>query len=198
MKYSTIKVLDKASFLKVLSQIQNAFSEFYSNPLKINRRKRRGLYRGGRDYRKCIRDLKDNTKRALGKATEMVLEKMGLNEDILNESWKHLDSDQEVALAISKICTVSVVGVSPLLVPSRLTEIIEFSITRSRELSHEDPNELNIKIKMLEDEVFEEFGFEPEEIEAGVRKYHSELINLIQTNRENNNYLLENTNEVIF
>eukprot|EP00358_Blepharisma_japonicum_P001073 CAMPEP_0202948046 /NCGR_PEP_ID=MMETSP1395-20130829/12983_1 /ASSEMBLY_ACC=CAM_ASM_000871 /TAXON_ID=5961 /ORGANISM="Blepharisma japonicum, Strain Stock R1072" /LENGTH=109 /DNA_ID=CAMNT_0049649751 /DNA_START=350 /DNA_END=679 /DNA_ORIENTATION=- len=109
-----------------------------------------------------------------------------------------MENDPDVALAFSKVCTVLVTNVSPLLNPARLTEIMQFTISKSREINEEDPNELNIKMRMLEDEIFDEFGFEPEEIEAGVGKYPNELGSLIQQIREINNYLLEGTNEELF
>ncbi|CAG9330318.1 unnamed protein product [Blepharisma stoltei] len=198
MKFATIKLLDKPSFIKVLAQIREAFSENFATLLKLNRKKRRNLYRGGKEYRICIRDLKDHARRALDKATADVLGRLRLTEEIFQESYNRMEHDPEVALAFSKVCSIPVKNVSSLLNQSRLNEIFKFTTSRTSKINEEDPNELNIKMKMIEDEIYEQFGFETEEIEAAVAKYQSEMGSWIQQNREINNNLLENTNEDLF
>jgi hypothetical protein len=84
------------------------------------------------------------------------------------------------------------------MVSSRLDQILEAYISRAEEFAESDPNELNIQMKMLEDDIFEDFGCEPEEIEAAVNKNPKAVAHLIKIINELNEGLLEKTNQELF
>ena len=71
-------------------------------------------------------------------------------------------------------------------------------MSKAEEFAEDDPNELNLKMKMLEDDIFDRFSYEPEEIEAAVSKYENEVHEIVMNIRELNNHLLEGTNEELF
>ena len=145
-----------------------------------------------------IKELKEQAKKQLTRAMDEVLHKHKISEEVLTDSSKHLENDEDVKKSMGKICSVEVSKSPSLLNSKKLVEILEFYISKAEEFNEEDPNELNLKMKMLEDEIYEEFSYEPEEIEAAVNKYEAEVHDLVLTIRDLNNSLLERTNEELF
>lgn len=190
-------MLDKESLIYLLKLIRTDYSQKFSVILRINRKKRRAVHRGGREYRNHIKELKDQAKEYIQRSLEDILAKNGLNEDVLAESYKHFENDNDVKSALSKLCMVESSKVSSL-VSSRLEQILEAYISRAEEFAESDPNELNIQMKMLEDDIFEDFGCEPEEIEAAVNKNPKAVAHLIKIINELNEGLLEKTNQELF
>lgn len=198
IKFQSLKLLDKTSLLHLFGQIRADFSHKFSATLRINRKKRRNLHKGNREYRQFIKDLKDQARKQLQKAMEEVLSKYKITEDLLSDSVKHLENDEDIKKATGKLCSIEVHKAPTSLNLGKLEEILDFYISKAEEFNEDDPNELNIKMKMLEDEIFDQFSYEPEEIEAAVNKYESEVQDLVIAIRELNNALLERTNEELF
>lgn len=198
VSYFNVKLLEKNSFLKLLSEIRESFSSDFAVLQRLNRKKRRKLNRGGREYRNCVRELKEQAKRTLQRAIDETLAKHNLNEQTLNQSYKYLENDVDVRVEITRLCSVVDKQSCPLLTRDKLEEILEFYISSAENFSEEDPNELNVKMKILEDEVFQEYGYEPENVEQGAKKHEVELRELILAVRELNYNLLEKTNQELF
>ena len=192
-----MSVLDKVSLIYLLKQIRKEYSDKFSMTLRLNRKKRRNMHRGGREYRLLIKELKEQAKEYIQKSVETVLETNGLTEEILTESYKHYEGDIDVRSALTKICSVETHKISSF-IHRKIEEILEFYIKRADDLNEQDPNELNIQMKILEDDIHEEFGCEPEEIEAAVNKHSAGIERLVQTIKELNETLLEKTNQELF
>ena len=173
------------------------YSEKFSMNLRLNRKKRRCVQRGSREYRMFIKQLKDEAKEYIQKSIEVVLSNHGLNEEILAESYKHYENDIEIRSAISKLCTVETHKYSSL-INRKLEEILKFYITRVEEFQEDDPNELNILMKILEDDMYDEFGCEPEELEVAVSKNSTGIESLIRVIKDSNENFLEKTNQELF
>lgn len=197
IKFQQVKVLDKQSLLYLLKQIRKDYSDKFSMTLRLNRKKRRGLHRGGREYRMLVKELKELAKEYIQKSVETVLGANGLTEEVLTESYKHFESDLDIRSGLSKICSVETHKVSSL-VSRKIEEILEFYINRAEELNESDPNELNVQMKILEDDIHEEYGCEPEEIEASVNKNPESIENLVKIIKELNEALLAKTNQELF
>ena len=165
--------------------------------LRLNRKKRRNMHRGGREYRILIKELKDQAKEYLQTSVETILEGNKLTEEVLTESYKHYEGDIDVRSALSKICSVETHKNSSF-IHRKIEEILVFYIKRADELNEEDPNELNVQMKILEDDIHEAFGCEPEEIEAAVNKHPVGIEALVQTIKELNEVLLGKTNHDLF
>lgn len=198
IKFQSLKLLEKGSLLQLLSQIRTEFSNRFASTLRLNRKKRRNLTRGSREYRILIKELKEQAKKSLQLAIDEVLSKYGVSESILTDSSKHFECDEDIKKSMGKLCSVEVTKVPTQLTLTRLEEILEFYLSKAEEFHEEDPNELNLKMKMLEDEIHDEFKFEPEEIEAAVNKYENKIVDLVASIRQLNNALLEQTNEDLF
>ena len=164
----------------------------------MNRKKRRNARRGDRDYKILIKDLKEQARKQLQKAMDEVLNKNGVSESVLSDSSKHFENDEDVMKMTSKLCSIEINKPPHQLTLKKLEEILEYYLAKAEQFNEDDPNELNLRMKMLEDEIFDEFGFEPEEIEAAVMKFESEVRNQILSIRELNITLLERTNEELF
>jgi len=164
IKFQNINILDKQSLIYVLKEIRFEFTKNFSILQKSNRKKRRIVLRGGRDYKEFVIELKESSKTSLERSLEVVLKRLGLNEDIISESYKQFEEDREVKSAIGKMCSVEVERI-PAGMYGRLEEILEIYIDRIQYLDETDPNELFVQMKILEDEIFEQFNLEPEEIE---------------------------------
>ena len=198
IKFQSLKLLDKSSLLHLLSLIRADFSSKFSSILRINRKKRRNVHRGSREYRVHIKELKDHAKKQLQKAMDEVLQKHGITEEILSDSAKHLEQDEDVKKSIGKLCSIEVHKTPGSLTLGKLEDILEYYLSKAEEFAEDDPNELNLKMKMLEDDIFDRFSYEPEEIEAAVNKYEDEVHEAVLNIRELNNNLLERTNEELF
>lgn len=198
IKFQSLKLLDKPSLLHLLSQIRSEFSNKFSVPVRFNRKKRRMVQRGGREYRLLIKDLKEQAKRHLQNAIDEILLKNRVSENILADSVKHLENDEEIKKAMGKICSIEILKASGMISLAKLEEILDLYIREVEGFNEEDPNELNIKMKMLEDRIHDDYGYEPEEIELAVNKHESELQDYILTIRELNTGLLERMNEELF
>ena len=153
--------------------------------------------RGGRDYREFVRELKEYSKDCLERSLEVILKKLGLNEDIISESYKQFEEDQDVKSAIGKMCSVEVERI-PSGVYSKLEEILEIYIDRIQYMDETDPNELFVQMKILEDEIFDEFGLEPEEIEAAVGKNPKKTEKLVRIINDLNEILIAKTDQELF
>lgn len=197
IKFQNINILDKQSLIYVLKEIRMEFTKNFSILQKSNRKKRRIVLRGGRDYREFVVELKESSKNCLERSLELVLKKLGLTEDIISESYKQFEEDREVKSAIGKMCSVEVERI-PSGVYNRLEDILEIYIDRIQYLDETDPNELFVQMKILEDEIFEEFQLEPEEIEAAVQKNPKKTENLVRIINELNEILIEKTDQELF
>jgi hypothetical protein len=144
-----------------------------------------------------VKELKDQSKEYIQKAVEEVLTRFGLNEDILSESYKHFEQDPEVKAALSKLCSVETSKVAGGIY-TKLESILEYYIARVEEFNENDPVELNVQMKCLEDDIYEEFGCEPEEIEEAVKRNPKEFQSLMKMINELNDELLSKTNQEIF
>lgn len=197
LKFQNINILDKKSLIYVLKDVRAEFTKNFSIIQKSNRKKRRIVLRGGRDYREFVNELKESSKMCLERSLETVLKKLGLNEDIISESYKQFEDDREVKSAIGKMCSVEVERI-PSGVYNRLEEILEIYIERIQYLDETDPNELFVQMKILEDEIFEEYKLEPEEIEAAVQKNPKKTENLVRIINELNEILIGKTDQELF
>lgn len=197
IKFQNINILDKQSLIYVLKEIRQEFTKNFSILQKSNRKKRRIVLRGGRDYKEFVIELKESSKTSLERSLEVVLKRLGLNEDIISESYKQFEEDREVKSAIGKMCSVEVERI-PTGLYGRLEEILEIYIDRIQYLDETDPNELFVQMKILEDEIFEQFNLEPEEIEAAVQKNPKKTENLVRIINELNEILIEKTDQELF
>lgn len=197
IKFQSVKILDKASLIFLLKQIRADYSQRFLVVLRLNRKKRRAAHRGGREYRNLIKELKDLAKEYIQKSIEDVLSKIGLTEDVLAESYKHYEDDEDVKTALTKLCSVESNKKSSL-ISMRLEQVLELYISKVEEFNENDPNELNIQMKILEDDIFDEFGCEPEEIEAAVNKNPKRVEHLTKIVNDLNHRLLEKTNQDLF
>ena len=197
LNFQRLKVLDKDSLLYLLKQIRKEFTDQFLIVLRLNRDRRRCLHKNSREYRRLITVLKEEVKDYIQKSVEITLEKNDISEEVLIESYKHFEEDLDIKSAISKVCSVETNKVSSLII-RKLEEILKFYIARVQEFQEEDPNELNIKMKILEDEIYDEFGCEPEEIEAAVNRNQNGIEDLVATIKEMNKLLLEKTNQELF
>ena len=198
IKFQSLKLLDKNSLLHLLALIRTDFSTKFSGTLRLNRKKRRGVHKGGREYKMHIKDLKDQAKKNLQKAMDEILIKHGISEEVLSDSAKHLENDEDVKKFTGKLCSIEVPKAPASLTLGKLEEILNYYIRIADEFDEEDPNELNLKMKLLEDDIFDKFKYEPEDIEAAVNKYEPEIQPLILAIRDLNNNLIERTNEELF
>jgi hydroxymethylpyrimidine pyrophosphatase-like HAD family hydrolase len=197
IKFQSVKILDKASLIFLLKQIRADYSQRFLVVLRLNRKKRRASHRGGREYRNLIKELKDLAKEYIQKSIEDVLSKNGLTEDVLAESYKHYEDDEDVKTALTKLCSVESNKKSSL-ISMRLEQVLELYISKVEEFNENDPNELNIQMKILEDDIFDEFGCEPEEIEAAVNKNPKRVEHLTKIVNDLNHRLLEKTSQDLF
>lgn len=194
--FQSYKILNKASLIFILKQIRSEFSQQFSVPLKLLRRKRRSVHRGGREYRNLIKELKDQVKEYIQKSLEEVLTKYRITEEVLAETYKYFESDHEVKSVLSKLCCIETKKV-PDDIEMKLENILETYIARIEEFNESDPNEMNIQLKVLEDDIFDEFECEPEEIEAAVKKC-PDLQALVKVANDLNEELLMKTNQELF
>ena len=198
IKFQSLMLLDKDSLIHLMKQIRKEFSSNFSSTLRINRKRRRNLNRGGKDYRLLIKDLKDQARKHLQKAIDKVLLKSQVTEVVLSDSAKHFEHDEEVLRMTFKLCSIEIVKPPERLNLKVLEDIFDFYLTKAEKFYQDDPNELNLKMKMLEDEIFDVYKFEPEEIESAVVKFECEVKNQVLAVRELNISLLEKTNEELF
>jgi hypothetical protein len=197
LKFQKINVLDKSSLLFIIREIRQDFTKNFSVILKNNRKKRRGIFRDGREYRNLILELKVSSKDCLEHSLETILNKHGLNEDVLTESYKQFEDDREVKSAMGKLCSVEIERI-PSGANSKLEHILEIYIERIEEMNETDPNELFVQMRLLEDEIFDYFGLEPEEIEAAVAKNPKRTENLARIINELNEILISKTDQELF
>lgn len=198
IKYQSLTLLDKDSLIHLMRQIRQEFSSNFSSTLRTNRKKRRNLTRGGKEYKLLIKDLKEQARKYLQKSIDKVLQKNKLTEIILSESSKHFEHEEEVLKMTFKLCSIEIAKSPERLNLKVLEEIIDFYLTKAEQFHQVDPNELNLKMKLLEDEIFDVYKFEPEEIESAVAKFENQVRSQVLAVRELNISLLEKTNEELF
>ena len=197
IRYKNFKILDKQSLIFILKQVRSEYSQKFSVQLRLNRKKRRNLHRAGREYKNLVKELKDQSKEYIQKALEEVLDKFTISEEVLSESYKQFEQDPDVKAVLAKLCTVETAKVPNGLL-AKLEAILEIYIGRVEELNETNANELNLQLKVLEDDLFDEFGFEPEEVEEALRKNQKDFVGFMKTINELNDELLSKTKQEIF
>jgi hypothetical protein len=197
LTFQRVKILEKSTILHLFQCIRAVYTDKFAVTLRLNRKKRRSVHRGGREYRSLVLELKEQAKDALQRCIEEVLQKNGLKEDFLAASYKFYDNDPEIRTALSKLCILEC-RKKVELSDSRIEMLLEAYTARTEEFVDGDEREINVQMKILEDDLFDEFGVETEEVEEAKRKVKKGRESLVKMVEEVNEALLEKTNQELF
>lgn len=91
------------------------------------------------------------------------MQENNVSKEILDASKNHYDDDSEIKSALRRMCTPLPKECS--LGTDVLKDILQFYLSRLNEMECRDADELAVSMQILADDLFDEFGYEAEEIE---------------------------------
>ncbi|CAG9314996.1 unnamed protein product [Blepharisma stoltei] len=181
-----LEVLPEETLIDLLHLIRKQYSKYYKKNQLHGRKQRRRLPRGSDEYFKYVKECFGIHNKLLDDAIDEVLSGKNIKRDTYENSmklFKHEASISEAYQDIRKIVNKGPVSLD--LTPDKLHEILTFYRNRlDAESPSQSPYSLPLTLTLIEDDVYEAFRVEIEEIERAFDMYWDmlkEFDPLIQT-----------------
>mmetsp|Transcript_23568 Transcript_23568/g.23315 ORF Transcript_23568/g.23315 Transcript_23568/m.23315 type:complete len:188 (+) Transcript_23568:163-726(+) len=157
--------------------MKKQYTKYYKKNQLHARKQRRKLLRGSEEYFKYIKECFGVLNKLLDDAIDEVLSEKAIKREIYDDSirlLKHEISISEIIQDFKKI--VNKGPVSTDLTPERLFEILSFYRNRfDSEPPTRNPYSLPLILTLIEDDVYDEFKVEIEEIERAYDMHYAYL-----------------------
>ena len=174
-----VAILTKLAILNLLTEIRQAYSLAYLSLRRGARLSRRPFPRDSAQYRSAVLTYHKSARELLRKVSQEVIQQRGLSENIVISSFAFYDQDEDIEDLQFKLGK----AINEVPVPSRLTvevvnDIYTYCHDRTSTVSGEAFEDYAVRSTALEDELWEKYGFEAEEIERAYAEYKTELSRL--------------------
>lgn len=176
---TTVSILSQAALLDLLRTIRQRHSAASVSLRKAARSRRRRHIRDSEAYRQCILHYNDKGRSLLREVSKTVIREMDLTETMVIASCAFYEGDEEVDEAKARLgVVINDTRIPPELDLPKAQEIYLYCRERSIDALDDSSYDLVVRNVALEDEVWERFGFEMEEVERGFERYRRELKSL--------------------
>ena len=174
-----VSILTKTAMLGLLVEIRKRYSSEYLRLRREARRGRRMFPRGSEEYRHEVVQYHKEARELLRKVSQDVIRQWKLSESLVISSFSFYEEDEEIEEAQGKLG----VAVNDTTIPGSLSvelvkDIYTYCHDRATLNTGESFEDYAVRSTELEDELWERFGFEAEEIEKAYSEYRRELSNL--------------------
>jgi len=176
---TTVSILSQAALLDLLRTIRLRNSAAFISLRTAARIRRRRHPHNSEPYRQCILHYTDKGRSLLREVSKTVIRELDLTEALVISSCAFYEGDEDVDEAKAKLGVIlneSPVPASLDLVKAR--EIYLFCREKSSEALDESSYDLVVRNVAMEDEVWQRFGFEMEEVERAFERHRRELKSL--------------------
>ena len=172
----TVAILSKEALVELLKTIRDRHSEASNSLRRVARKKRRQFERGSDEYTQCILHYNEKARTLIREVSKTVIREQETTEMLVMASCNFYEGDEDVDEAKSKLSVViNDVNTPRGLDLYRTKEIFVFCRDKSREILDDSYCDFVVRNIALEDEIWERFGFEMEEIERAFDRFRREL-----------------------
>jgi hypothetical protein len=174
-----VAILTKNSILKLLTDIREAYSLAYLGLRRSARIQRRPYQRDSPQYRATVIAYHKSARELLRKISQEMIQQRGLSESMVISSFSFYEEDEDIEDLQGKLGVV----INEVPIPSNLTvdvvkDIYTYCHDRLSAVSGEAFEDYAVRSTALEDELWEKYGFEAEEIERAYAANRRELSKL--------------------
>ncbi|CAG9326764.1 unnamed protein product [Blepharisma stoltei] len=176
-KTLTLEVLPEETLIDLLHLIRKQYSKYYKKNQLHARKQRRRLLRGSDEYFKYVKECFGVLNKLLDDAIDEVLSEKAIKRDIYEDSMRLLKHEVSISEAVQDIKRIVNKGpVSLDLTPDKLYEILSFYRSRlDSEPPTQNPYSLPLTLTLIEDDVYDEYKIEIEEIERAFDMHYNYL-----------------------
>lgn len=173
VRYLVLEFLDKKCLLDLLDEIRTSYTAFYTAELKQHRKIRRRYPKESVEYTKAVADFQLKLRNGIGDAIQEVLKRYKLHEENFNDSLEYYNTDQDIIDAFDRMSEPSYTTRKPSdLTLAKTKRILEAYRNLESSTSAED---IALQQSVIEDTIFERWGYEKEQVEAAYTEYSEEL-----------------------
>lgn len=175
----TVSILSHEALLDLLRTIRARHSMAYRALAASSRTKRRKHPRNSEAYRHCILQFNTKSRALLREVSKTVIREYSLTDALVLASCAFYEGDDDIEEAKSKLGVL----INDTKLPKELDlekarEIFLFCREKSMSLMEDSFGDFVVQGVALEDELWERYGFEMEQIEKAYEKYKRELHHL--------------------
>jgi len=173
VNYIVLEFLDKKCLLDLLDEIRTTYTSFYIAELKQHRKIRRRYPRESVEYAKSVADFHLKLRNGIGDAIQEVLKRYKLKEEDFNASLEYYNTDHDIIEAFDLMADPFFTTRKPNdLTLNKTKRILEAYRNLESSTSAED---IALQQSLIEDTVFEKWGYEKEQVEAAYAKFSEDL-----------------------
>lgn len=174
-----VSILTKSSIKRLLTDIRQAYSLAYLGLRRAARIQRRPYSRDSPQYHAAVISYHKSARELLRNVSQEIIHQRGLSEGVVISSFSFYEEDEEVEDLQSKLGLV----INEVEIPGKLTvdvvkDIYTYCHDRISAVSGEAFEDYAVRSTALEDELWEKYGFEAEEIERAYAENRRELSKL--------------------
>lgn len=172
----TVSILSKEALIDLLQSIRKRHSEAALALRKTARRKRRLYDRDSQQYRQCILHYQEKARTLVREASKTTIREFGMSDSVVLASCNFYEGDDDIDDAKRKLSIlINSVRLPRSFDLDKAKEVYLFSWDKSREILNDSYGDFMVRNAALEDEVWERFGYEMEEVEKAFEHYKREL-----------------------
>jgi hypothetical protein len=173
VQYIILEFLDKKCLLDLLDEIRISYTSFYIAELKQHRKIRRRYPRESVEYTKSVAEFQLKLRNCIVDAIQEVLTRYKLTEEDFNASLEYYNTDHEIIDAFDCMSEPSFTTRKPNdLTLSKTKRIMEaYKILESST----SPEDIALQQSLIEDTIFEKWGYEKEQVEAAYTEYIEDM-----------------------
>lgn len=173
VRYLILEFLDKKCLLDLLEEIRIEYNTFYTSELKQHRKSRRRYPKESIEYNKSVTDFHLKLRNGLGDAIQDILKRYKLKEEDFNASLEYYNTDQDIIEAFDSMSEPFNTSRKPNdLTLAKTKRILE--VYRNLE-TFNSADQIALQQSVIEDSIFEKWGYEKEQVEAAFTEYSEEL-----------------------
>ena len=171
----TLLILTEKRMLEVFSRIKSTYRTSFMKHQKLFRNTRRKLELNSKEYADVVYQFYSNLPSVLNEAIEEVLKEFNVSKEIYDDSWRLLKNEDVIIEAYEDMKTILASGHQRKeLDVETLRDCLEFCKSKiDSELM--TPENLQLTVSIMEDELKLTYSFEIEDIERGYNAYMDTL-----------------------
>lgn len=171
-----VTILSQEALLDMLRTIRQRHSLAYRALRLSARTKRRRHARNSEAYRQCVIQFNTKSRSLLREVSKTVLREHSLSDALVLASCAFYEGDEDIEDAKAKLGVV----INDAKLPRELTlerakDIFLYCRERSSALLEDSCSDLTVQTVAMEDELFEKYGHEMEEVEKAYERYKRDL-----------------------
>lgn len=174
VRHLILELRDKKSLIDLLNEIRISYSSFYLPEVKNHRNMRRRYPRKSDEYTKAVAEFQIQVRKAIQNSIDGVLNKYNLTESNIDACLEHHSKDYEIMKAFDSLLEALYMGRRRC--DFALAKTKRRRLETCRNLEPEmNAEEVALVHSYIEDDIFEKYGREREQVEAVANGHDDEM-----------------------